>query len=36
VQADPRVLAEWAEPLAREQGEPDWLRVVPVVELRLG
>ena len=29
------VLAEWAEPLAREQGEGDWLRVVPVVELRL-
>ncbi|MFD6177239.1 MULTISPECIES: nitroreductase family deazaflavin-dependent oxidoreductase [unclassified Isoptericola] len=29
------VLAEWAEPLARERGEDDWLRVVPVVELRL-
>ncbi len=29
------VLAEWAQPLAREQGEDDWLRVVPVVELRL-
>jgi deazaflavin-dependent oxidoreductase (nitroreductase family) len=30
------VLAEWAEPLAHERGEEDWLRVVPVVELRLG
>jgi deazaflavin-dependent oxidoreductase (nitroreductase family) len=29
------VLAEWAEPLAREQDEEDWRRVVPVVELRL-
>ncbi|MGW8567122.1 nitroreductase family deazaflavin-dependent oxidoreductase [Isoptericola sp. NPDC055881] len=29
------VLEEWAAPLAREQGEADWLRVVPVVELRL-
>jgi len=29
------VLAEWAEPLAAEQGEEDWLRVVPVVELHL-
>ncbi|MEU2201924.1 nitroreductase family deazaflavin-dependent oxidoreductase [Isoptericola sp. NPDC019482] len=30
------VLAEWAEPLAAERGEQDWLRVVPVVELHLG
>lgn len=30
------VLAEWAEPLARERGEADWLQAVPVVELRLG
>lgn len=30
------VLAEWAEPLAAEQGDDDWLRVVPVVELLLG
>ncbi|WP_344247067.1 nitroreductase family deazaflavin-dependent oxidoreductase [Isoptericola hypogeus] len=29
------VLTEWAEPLARERGEPNWRRVVPVVELRL-
>jgi len=29
------VVAEWAEPLAQERGEDDWLRVVPVVELRL-
>ncbi|WP_402463676.1 nitroreductase family deazaflavin-dependent oxidoreductase [Isoptericola aurantiacus] len=29
------VVTEWAEPLAAEQGEEDWRRVVPVVELRL-
>ncbi|CAM3778147.1 nitroreductase family deazaflavin-dependent oxidoreductase [Isoptericola cucumis] len=29
------VLTAWAEPLARERGEDDWLRVVPVVELQL-
>ncbi|MCA5892009.1 nitroreductase family deazaflavin-dependent oxidoreductase [Isoptericola sp. NEAU-Y5] len=29
------VVAEWAEPLARERGLDDSLRVVPVVELRL-
>lgn len=28
------VLLEWALPLAEERGDPDWRRVVPVVELR--
>ena len=27
------VLGEWSEPLAAERGEPDWRRVVPVVEV---
>ncbi|NNU26615.1 nitroreductase family deazaflavin-dependent oxidoreductase [Isoptericola sediminis] len=29
------VVSEWAEPLGAARGEPDWRRVVPVVELRL-
>jgi deazaflavin-dependent oxidoreductase (nitroreductase family) len=29
------VVAEWAVPLAAAQGEVDWRRVVPVIELRL-
>jgi deazaflavin-dependent oxidoreductase (nitroreductase family) len=28
-------VAEWARPLAVERGEDDWLRVVPVVDVRL-
>jgi deazaflavin-dependent oxidoreductase (nitroreductase family) len=29
------VVEEWAVPLAASRGEDDWLRVVPVVDLRL-